>query len=77
MLLTPVEIDGHSTLAGIQLVPPPALPAPPLAASSPARVRSRIRFRSNSASAPKMWKTSVPPGEVVSIASVMLWKPIP
>ena len=38
------------------------------AAASPALVRSRIRSRSNSARAAKTWKTSLPPGVVVSIA---------
>jgi hypothetical protein len=37
------------------------------AAASPALVRSRIRSRSNSARAAKMWNTSLPPGVVVSM----------
>jgi hypothetical protein len=41
------------------------------AAASPAFVRSRIRERSNSASPEKIWKTSLPPGVVVSIGWVM------
>ena len=40
------------------------------AAERPACVRSRIRSRSNSASAAKTWKTSRPPGVVVSFDSV-------
>jgi hypothetical protein len=40
------------------------------AAFRPAVVRSRIRFRSNSAMAPKMWKTNRPPLVRVSIVSV-------
>src|SRR5215217_4181849 len=47
------------------------------AAASPAAVRSRIRSRSNSAKAAKTWKTSLPPGVVVSIASWRLRNPIP
>jgi len=39
------------------------------AAASPAWVRSRMRSRSNSANAANTWKTSRPPGEVVSIVS--------
>jgi hypothetical protein len=39
------------------------------AAASPALVRSRMRSRSNSARAANTWKTSLPPGVVVSIAS--------
>jgi hypothetical protein len=42
------------------------------AAASPAAVRSRMRSRSNSAKAAKTWKTSLPPGVVVSIASSKL-----
>ncbi len=40
-------------------------------------MRSRIRSRSNSASAPKTWKISLPPLVVVSSCSVRLRKPIP
>jgi hypothetical protein len=40
------------------------------AAVRPAWVRSRMMSRSNSASAPKMWKMSFPPDVVVSIASI-------
>lgn len=47
----------------------PVLPLA-LAASSPARVRSRIRSRSNWANDPKMLNMSVPPGVLVSIDSV-------
>jgi hypothetical protein len=47
------------------------------AAASPALVRSRIRSRSNSASAANTWKTSLPPGVVVSIASWRLQNPTP
>ena len=38
--------------------------------------RSRMSSRSNSASAPKMWKMSVPPEVVASMLSVRLRKPI-
>ena len=48
---------------------PPVLPLA-LAASSPARVRSRIRSRSNWANDPKILNMSVPPGVLVSIDSV-------
>jgi hypothetical protein len=44
------------------------------AAASPAAVRSRMRSRSNSARAAKTWKTSLPAGVVVSIASWRLRK---
>jgi hypothetical protein len=47
------------------------------AAASPALVRSRMRSRWNSARAAKTWKTSLPPGVVVSIASWRLRKPMP
>jgi hypothetical protein len=42
------------------------------AAASPALVRSRTRSRSNSAKAANTWKTSLPPGVVVSICSCRL-----
>jgi len=41
-----------------------------LAASNPALTRSRIKPRSNSASEPKIWKTNLPVGLVVSLGSV-------
>ena len=47
------------------------------AAARPARVRSRIRSRSNCPSAPNRWNTSRPPGVVLSIASVIERKPTP
>ena len=53
---------------------PAAVPRHGLA---PARVRSRITARSNSARAPKRWKTSLPPGVVVSRCSRRLRKPRP
>ena len=40
------------------------------AAASPAWMRSRIRVRSNPASAPKTWMTSLPPWVVASFCSV-------
>jgi hypothetical protein len=46
------------------------------AAFSPATVRSRMMFRSNSASAAKTWKTSLPAEETVSIFSVIDSSPI-
>jgi len=48
---------------------PPVRPRA-LAAVRPATVLSRIRLRSNSASAAKTWKTRRPAGETVSIFSV-------
>ena len=47
------------------------------AAARPARVRSWMRSRSNCPSAPKRWNTSLPPGVVVSIASVRERNPTP
>jgi hypothetical protein len=47
------------------------------AAFKPACVRSRIRLRSNSASAPKTWNTSCPVGDRVSICSVSEANPTP
>lgn len=47
------------------------------ASSRPARVRSRMRSRSNCPRAPKMRKMSRPPGAMVSIASVRERKPTP
>ena len=55
---------------------PPFLPRA-RAAARPARVRSRMMSRSNSARAPKTWKMSFPPLVVVSMASCKLWKPTP
>ena len=46
-------------------------------ATNPARVRSRIKSRSNWASAPNTWKMRRPPGVVVSIASVKDRRPAP
>jgi hypothetical protein len=60
---------------GLRLGRPPDFPLA-LAATSPAMVRSLMRLRSNSASAPKMWKTSWPVAEEVSMFSVMLRKAI-
>ena len=53
-------------------------PCRPLAraAARPARVRSRMSSRSNSARAPNIWKMSLPPDVVVSICSERLLKPI-
>ena len=47
------------------------------AACKPAWVRSRMSARPNSASAPKMWKTSCPVALSVSIASFKLFGPTP
>jgi len=47
------------------------------AAANPARVRSRINCRSNSANAPNRWNTNRPPAVVVSIASVTDRNPTP
>jgi hypothetical protein len=49
----------------------------PRAASSPSRVPSMISSRMNSARAAKTWKTSRPPGVVLSRASCRLLKPTP
>ena len=49
----------------------------PRAVSSHSRVPSTISWRMNSASAAKTWKTSRPPGPVVSSASCRLLKPTP
>src|SRR5437588_8619755 len=54
---------------------PPTRPLA-LAAANPAFVRSRMRSRSNSASAPIRWNISLPPGVVVSICSVKLMNSI-
>jgi hypothetical protein len=60
---------------GLRFGRPPDFPRA-LAAASPAIVRSLMRFRSNSESAPKMWKISCPVAEEVSMASVTLRKAI-
>ena len=39
-----VQIDGHGTPFLVELSSPAAFPAPPLAAASPAYVRSRMRL---------------------------------
>jgi hypothetical protein len=54
---------------------PPCLPRA-RAAVSPAFVRSVMISRSNSASAPKIWKMSFPPLVVVSMFSVRLLNPM-
>src|SRR5215213_5753524 len=64
--LCPVSTDGR----------PPRRPRA-RAAASPALVRSRMRSRSNSANAANTWKTSLPPGVVVSMASWRLRNPTP
>ena len=53
----PVELDRVATLVPRRAACDGRRP-PPRAASRPARIRSRISARSNSASAPKMWNTS-------------------
>src|SRR5271163_1162384 len=63
------EIVGSSFSSVTTGLRPPWRPRT-AAASRPARVRSRMRSRPNCPSAPKIWKTSLPPGVVVSIASV-------
>jgi hypothetical protein len=55
---------------------PPRLPRA-RAAARPAIVRSRMRSRSNSANAPKTWKTSLPPLVLVSSGSCKLRKCTP
>src|SRR4051812_3262779 len=80
--VTVFDLSAYSRFAsvtfdafGLRLGRPPDFPLA-LAATSPATVRSLMRLRSNSASAPKMWKTSCPVAEEVSIFSVMLRKAI-
>jgi hypothetical protein len=68
---------GDRELAVVITVGRPPVRPRARAAASPAWVRSRIRSRSNSASAPNRWKTSLPPGVVVSRASATLRNPTP
>jgi hypothetical protein len=63
------------SLAGLIFRGRPPLRPRRRADASPAAVRSRIRSRSNSARAPKAWKTSFPLAVVVSIPSVRLLNP--
>jgi hypothetical protein len=58
-----------ASLAGVMTLGRPPMRPRARAAASPAVVRSRTRSRSNSARAANTWKTSLPPGVVVSIAS--------
>ena len=51
-----------ASFSAVQTVGRPPVRPRARAAASPAAVRSRIRSRSNSARAPKTWKTSRPPG---------------
>ncbi len=67
---------GHFSVGRQSFGLPPIRPLA-RAAASPALVRSRMRSRSNSASAPMRWKISLPPGVVVSIFSVRLIKSTP
>src|SRR3954470_12963094 len=66
MSATDVLLSAYSFLANLIFSGDSAFGRPPsfpldLAASSPALVRSLMISRSNSASAPKMWKMSFPP----------------
>jgi hypothetical protein len=70
-----VHLLGHLQLVAITGGRPRWRPRA-RAAASPAAVRS-LRSRSNSARAAKTWKTSLPPGVVVSIVSCRLRKPTP
>src|SRR4051794_15117115 len=79
--VTDVLVSAYNFLANLILSGDSAFGRPPtfplvLAASSPALVRSLMMSRSNSASAPKMWKINFPPEVVVSMFSVRLLKPI-
>src|SRR5919106_2759535 len=71
------ELGNTQLFAGEGFVGLPPFRPLALAAVRPAVVRSRIGFRSNSASAPKIWKISLPPLVVVSIFSVRLLNPMP
>jgi hypothetical protein len=64
-------------LLGTQHLGSAKQPATCSSSCRPAWVRSRMRSRSNSASAPKTWKTSLPPLVVVSICSCRERKPTP
>ena len=77
--VNPLAINSRARLSlsfVITGLRPPTLPRA-AAAAKPARVRSRIRSRSNWPSAPKTWITNRPPGVVVSIASVSERNPTP
>jgi hypothetical protein len=75
-LLSYRDLASAAFLASSAFGLPPNLPLA-RAAFSPALVRSRITSRSNSASAPKIWNTSLPPDVVVSMFSCKLLKPMP
>ena len=65
----PIAAIASRSLAGVIFGLRPPLRPRARAEASPARVRSEIRSRSNSASDAKMPKTSLPAGVVVSIAA--------
>src|SRR5262245_48257015 len=64
----PIAAIAKRNLAGVIFGLRPPLRPRARAEASPARVRSEMRSRSNSASETKMPKTSLPAGVVVSIA---------
>ena len=63
----PIAAIASRSLAGVILGRRPPLRTRARAEANPARVRSDIRSRSNSASDAKMPKTNLPAGVVVSI----------
>jgi hypothetical protein len=77
--LSPPSIKRRAcaTWPGVRIGLRPSLTPRRFAALRPARVRSTIRARSNSASAPIMCSTKRPPAFVVSIGSERDWKPTP
>jgi len=77
VLLLSIELRHQLPLGGIQNLRPAILAPRARAAFSPAWVRSRTRLRSNSARAPNIWNTSLPPLELVSIFSCTLIRPMP
>ena len=68
---------ANLALSGFNFLGRPPIRPLTRAACNPAWVRSRIRFRSNSAKAPKMWKVSFPALDDVSIDSWRFFNPIP
>ena len=64
-------------LSGVMTVGRPPRRPRARAAARPAAVRSWMRSRSNSAMAPMMWNSSLPPGVVVSSCSDRLRSPTP
>jgi len=76
----PMDAIANRSFAGVILGRRPPFRPRARAEASPARVRSEIRSRSNSAREAKIPKTSLPEGVVVSIAApwpVRTFKPMP